>query len=244
MARKITFVPRSNVSSEVIARNKDHCSRLGLPKVGESGPVLFNLAVVGGGPSLINHIDELKDWEGEIWAVNGAFLWCIENSIDATFYTIDAKDTLIGTAEKANRAILGNMCDPAVFAAVIGPVEVFDIDENPCGTTSVCTAPMVAAARGHGHVTFFGCESSFADKIHAYSWADQNASRVLVECGGAEYLTTPQLIMQAEYLAEIAREIPSFIEVRGRGLLPALIEHGDYEVLKVSRDIMESISGH
>lgn len=244
MARKITFVPRSNVADEAIARNKDHCRRLGLPMVGETGPVPFRLAVVGGGPSVVNDIQELKAWDGEIWAVNGAFLWCLENGIDATFYTIDAKPTLVEMAAKANRAVLGSMCDPCVFEAVNGPVEVFDIDENPCGTTTVCTAPMVAAARGHGHVTLFGCESSFTDKVHSYSWADQNKSRVLVECGGAEYLTTPQLVMQAEYLAELAREIPSFIDVRGRGFLPALIDHGDYSVSKVSPDIMESVRGN
>lgn len=240
MVRKINFVPRSNVSDEALARNKEHSSRLGLPRVGGIGPVPFRLAVVGGGPSVINHIDELKAWEGDIWAVNGSFLWCLDAGIDATFYTIDAKPELEEVAAKAKRAILGSMCDPAVFAAVSGPVEVVDIDETPCGSTSVCTAPMVAAARGHGNVTFFGCESSFTDKMHAYSWA-MNPSRVLVECGGSEYLTTPQLIMQAEYMAEIAREIPSFIDVRGRGFLPALIEHGDYSVLKVSPDIMESI---
>lgn len=242
MVRKITFIATSQVDDLTLERNAQHSSRLGYPLIGEAGPVAPNLAVVGGSPSVVNHIEELKAWDGEIWATNGAYIWCLGNGIEATFYTIDPSIALAPIAAKANRAILSSICDPAVFDAVKGPIEIFPKDELPNGSSGVATAPMVAAKRGHTSVTFFGCESSFEGQEHAYSWSHKTDSRLIVECGGEEYMTTPQLIMQAEYLAEIARNVPGFIKVAGSGFLPALIEHGDYEVLKVSRNIMESLT--
>lgn len=242
VVRKITFIAKSQVDDLTLERNAEHCSRLGLPLIGDAGPVAPNLAVVGGSPSVVDHIEELKAWDGEIWATNGAYLWCIENGIDATFYTIDPAIALAPIAAKANRAILSSICDPSVFEAVKGPIEVFPKGELPNGSSGVATAPMIAAKRGHKHVTFFGCESSFEGQEHAYSWPHKTTSRVMVECGGKQYMTTPQLIMQAEYIAEIARCVTGFVSVAGGGFLPALIEHGDYEVLKVSRNIMESLT--
>lgn len=242
MVRKIRFVPRSHVSDDGLARNRQNSDRLNLPSIGEAGPVAPKLAVVGGGPSVSDYLSELKDWHGEIWAANGAFLWCLSHGIDATFYTLDPSPDLAQYVTQAKRAILSSACDPSLFEAIQGPIETFPVGELPSGTSSVATAPMVAARRGHQSVTFFGCESSFHEREHAYEWPMKTDSRVLVECGGSEYLTTPQLIMQAEYMAEIAREIPSFISVRGEGFLPALIEHGDYSVSKVSRNVMEGLS--
>lgn len=244
MARKITFRARSVVDPAIIERNKAENRGGGHPLIGTLGPVSPRLAVVGGGPSVLDHVDELKAWDGEVWAVNGALPWCDSIGVDAALFTIDPKESLVSIARQAKRAVLGSSCAPSMFSAVDGPVELFPLGIYPNGSSSASCAPMAAAARGHAHVTLFGCESSFTDRIHAYSWADTHSSRVLVECGGTEYLTNPQLIMQAEYIAEIAREIPSFVDVRGRGFLPALIEHGDYSVLKVSQDIMESVRGN
>jgi hypothetical protein len=240
VARKITFIARTAAGDDAVSRNIEHSNRLGHPLITQSKPVASRLAVVGGSPWVKDHLDELKAWDGDIWAINGALVWCLDNGIDAIFYTIDPMPTLAPIAKRATRAILGSSCHPDVFAAVNGPIEVFPFGELPSGSTTACTAPMAAATKGHTHITFFGCESSFEDKTHAYS-CEASASRVLVECGGVEYLTTPQLIMQAEYLGEIARQIPSYIDIRGRGFLPALVEHGDYSVSKVSPDIMESI---
>lgn len=242
MARKITFIPRTAAGEEAVTRNIEHSTRLGHPLITESGPVARSLAVVGGSPWAKDYLEELKAWDGDIWAINGAFSWCLGNGIDATFYTIDPMPGIADIAATAKRAILATCCHPDTFAALKGrPIEVFPFKELPSGTTSACTAPMAAAARGHAHITLFGCESSFETRIHGYDWPEGGESFVIVECGGEEYRTTPQLIMQAEYLAETARELPFFIDVRGRGFLPALIEHGDYSVLKVSPDIMESI---
>lgn len=238
--RKAAFTAGEVYPSEILASNKALNNGLGFSYPGKAGANGKPLAVVGGGPQVVRFIDELKSWDGDIWAINGAFGWCVENGIDATFYTLDASPCLIGMAERARMAVLADNCSPLVLDSVDGPVFLVDMDNVPLGCTSTATAPMLAALRGYTSVTLFGCESSFTDREHAYSWQYVTESRVLVACGGSEYLTTPQLIMQAEYVSEIAREVPGYVTAKGDGFLPTLIHHGDYEILKVSRDIAEA----
>lgn len=242
MVRKINFVPGSSFQAETLARNKLVNEGHGLPFTGKA--VTGSLAVIGGGPQVSGFIDELKSWAGDIWAINGALGWCLDNSITAAFYTLDASPGLLSTAERASSAILADSCDPAVREAVKGPVYVVETEDIPKGPSSACTAPMLAALLGYEGITLYGCESSFTGAEHAYHWPFLTESRVQVECGGREFMTTPQLIMQAEYLAEIATSIPGYLTVKGDGFLPALIKHGDYSVLKISRDIAENIHGH
>lgn len=241
---KIAFNPVNSFPKEHLDRNKAHTRDLALPLVGECGDAHKPpLAIVGGGPSIALFEDELREWDGEVFAINGAFRWCRERGIDCGFYSIDPSPVIAEDAKGADRAILADICVPEVFEAVTGPIEVFPIGELPSGSTTASTAPMIAARRGNASITLFGCESSFTGRVHAYGWTEENTGRVLVEVAGAEYLTTPQLIMQSEYLLEIARALPGYVAVRGEGFLPALIEHGDYSVLKVSRDIAESLNG-
>ena len=244
MVRKTHFVPGWSFPKEALDRNREankgHVRYSAMADV----PAGTHLAVIGGGPSVKGFLDELKAWAGDIWAINGAFGWCLDNGIDATFYTLDASPVLKDMASRAGNAILADNCDPDVSGAVNGSVHLVEMGDTPCGSSSASTAPMLAALRGYSSVTLFGCESSFVGAEHAYQWSHVTTSRVLVECDGREFLTTPQLIMQAEYVAEIARNVPGYVSVRGIGFLPALIVAGDYSILKVSRDILGGSGGH
>jgi hypothetical protein len=238
---KITFTAGEVFPADDLARFTALNKALGLPQYGTEAGTKPRLAVVGGSPSVAEFADELRAWSGDVWAINGAFGWCLEKGIEATFFTLDASSMLVDMARRASSAILADHCHPAVVHAVRGDIRLVRLEGTPLGCTSAASAPMLAAQGGYEGVTLFGCASSFnGDSEHAYAWSATTPSRVLVECGGQEYLTTPPLIMQAEYLSDIARQVPGYLEVRGSGLLPALIEHGEYEVLKVSRDLMKA----
>ena len=73
---KISFVAKCRVSDAVLEQHRKHSHGLGLPELG-SKPVATPLAVVGGGCSVIDDIEELQEFEGDIWAINGAFQWCL-----------------------------------------------------------------------------------------------------------------------------------------------------------------------
>lgn len=235
---RIKFIAGGCVTEDVLARNKALSKARNLPSVFETGSKPGPLAIVGGGPSLSGLTERLRAWKGDMWAVNGAYHWCRDRGIDAAFFTLDPSPWQGG--KPAHRAILADACDPSVFDHA-RDIQVFPFGDFPNGSTTASTAPLIAAMRGHEKITLFACESSFVTREHAYVHQGPTDSRVLVTCGGTEYLTTPQLIMQAEYIAEIARGVPGYVEIVGDGLLPALIEHGTYEVLKVSRNIAEAV---
>jgi hypothetical protein len=74
VARKITFIARTAAGDDAVSRNIEHSSRLGHPLITQSKPVASRLAVVGGSPWVKDHLDELKAWDGDIWAINGALV--------------------------------------------------------------------------------------------------------------------------------------------------------------------------
>jgi hypothetical protein len=237
---KIAFIAKCGVPDAGIERNRQHSRGLGLPEVGFK-PVAKSLAVVGGGPSISGIVKELQEFDGDIWAINGTYHWCIENGIDAIFYAIDPHETVIaGYAEGVTKAVVADCVDKSVFEALSGAdVELAHTGINDIlhDTTAASTAPMIAVARGHESVTFYGCESCFSNGTHAYKDDRDEYTLLWVECGGKEYTTTPQFIMQAEFMAEMARSLPTFMQVPGEGFLQALIEHGDYKVTYVSQEI-------
>lgn len=241
---KIEFIPVNTVSQEVLDRNKLATSRLALPTVGTRPSTRRPLALVGGGPSVCDYVDELKAFNGDIWAINGAWKWCRDNGIDATFYTIDPLPEIAGMVDGVKSAILGDVCDPSVFEKISGDIQIFPIGEIPSGSTSASTCIMIAALCGYSHLTLYGCDSSFTEtKTHVYDGWSPGESRVLAKCGDEEFLTCPQMIMQAEYMAEVIRGVPEYVTIRSGGLLPALVEHGDWDALKVSRNLMDAING-
>lgn len=231
---KIRFEAVARVCDAEIARNQAENSRAGHPPLRDSPAPL---AIVGGAPGIERSRHEIQSWEGEVWAINGAIQWCRANDIDATLFIIDPAPMArwpAGTFDGVERAILADFVNPIVFD-LIPDVQIAHLGKGKIlhATTAASSAPMLAAHRGHKSIRFFGCNGSFEGATHAYKDERSDSELVWVKCGG-EYLTTPQFVMQTEFLAELARGLPDYISVAGGGFLPALIEHGDYGVTHVS----------
>ena len=237
---KISFVAQCVVDDDTLASYRRRARGLGLPEIGQSGPLSVPLAVVGGAPDVVNYIDELAQWPGDVWAINHTADWCWDNGIDAALYTIDSVDDIVSTAERSRRAVLADSVHPRVFDACSNvTLARTGIDAIIHDTTSAATAPMIAAEAGYSKVVFFGCGGSFDGPTHINK--DVAGNRLLIRCGGAEYLTAPDLLMQTDFLSEVARAANGWIEVRGSGFLSALIEHGDYDVIAASRGIHDAL---
>ena len=240
---KIRFEPIGFVSDDVVEVHKAYSRSLGLPEIipGRVGAAAPHLAVVGGSPTVADHLKTLREWEGDVVAINGAWKWCRDNGIDAIFYTIDSS---VFAPEGAYQAVLGDTCRPELFDALWGAeteIVLLGDDGVPNLTTSAGTVPSWACWRGHKKVTFFGCESSFGEQTHVYKEESHLLHKLWVRCGGDEYETCPQMVMQAEGLAEMARAFPQYSTVKGGGFLPALIEQGDYDVTHVSPEIDKAL---
>jgi hypothetical protein len=207
------------------------------------------VAVVGGGPSALEHLDELRTF-AHVWGINGTNGWLKAQGIDSTLFSVDPGEELAELTDGADKAILASHCDPLVFANLKDArVTVFHSEhvegaKRPMigGTTSATRAPMVALMCGHRPVHFFGCEGSFAETTHTFKH-ESHEKQLIIRAGGRDYRTTLQFMVQSENLAELMRQLPGILIDRSGGLLTAMIEHWDtWEVVALSealRDIID-----
>ena len=192
------------------------------------------LAVVGGGPSVLDNLDELKQFDGDIWACGSAFKFCLDNGIECTFFLIDPTDSDMLDIEKAKTAILASCCNQSVVNKLKNAkIYIFDLVHNGNhGPTTATAAPHLALQLGYEEVTFYGCDGSFpvATETHAYKYP-QVTYLLQVMVGEKSFLTHPELLMQSEYLAAIIRAAGKFFKQKSGGLLEALVNSPDYDVV-------------
>lgn len=246
MAR-ISFVGTVPVEHEQIVRNMDYCKSLNLPQA-EMGCNKRDgrLAVVGGGPSVLQHLDAIRECS-EVWAINGACGLLRGHGIDSWLFAVDPHPIVAKWAVGASKALLCNRVDPSVFDVLKGAeVKVYEIRaDNPDGVYTGGSTATVAfhlgVEAGFTHIDFFGCESSFEDKTHAYQ--DEKREHLLwVECGGKEYKTAPDFYIQAEEMSNVIRVFPSHFRHFGGGLLQAMIDNKEHDITHASRALMESLT--
>lgn len=248
---KIDFQGRLAVEHDVVLRNIAHTKSLGLPYVEKPDPsrIAFHgrpLAVVGGGPSVVSHLDELRGWTGDIWALNGACGWLRECGIASTLFTLDPLPIIATHAAGASKALLCSRCDPSVFAAMQGKdVRVFDVvNDSPGGVWASCGTVLcafdLATDLGYREIVFYGCEGSYEQKTHAYMDDPQNF-RFVVSCGGAEYMTLPELYVTTLQLAEFLRKFPAHFSEKSGGLLRAMTKDPEHDIVKVSRALLAGL---
>lgn len=188
------------------------------------------VAVVGGGPLL--DLEAVRQWPGDIWAINYTADYLLDRGIECTFFTTDP----FPFKTKAYKRLLASHCDPSVF---LGQVQVFDIsDETPGGvlggTTSATRAPLLAIQMGYPGVVFFGCESCFGKTSHIDRDCERTkASLLIVRADGRDWVTSPQMLLQAEELAWFIKNTEVFREQSG-GLLRAMLNDDSWEVVGVN----------
>lgn len=207
------------------------------------------LAVVGGGPSVANHLEELRDWTGKIWAINGTHAWLTSQGIESILFSVDPGEELAPLVVGAKRAILASHCDPSVFA-LLKDAEVLIFHSEHVhgakapiigGSTSATRVPKVALMLGHREIHYFGCEGSYEGATHTYK-DEQHENQVIIRAGGKDYRTTLQLMVQSENLAKFVRDMPHLFKDRSGGLLAAMAEHWDtWEVVALSDALRDKL---
>lgn len=226
----------------------------GWEMLGRSDPHDRPLAIVGGGPSAAEHLDELKEWRGDIWAINQTAAWLSHHAPKANvcLFTVDPDEAL---AEQqfvvgVQKAILGSACHPRLFEALRGKdVRMFhcrDIDGMNLpvlggGHCSASRAVMQAAWRGYPGITFYGCEGSIGTWTHAYR-NESRKNQFVVKAGDDEFITTPDLFINTQDLVEDIREYPNALKEKSGGLLRGMLEHPDtWDVVALSSSLRDRL---
>jgi uncharacterized Rossmann fold enzyme len=239
----------------------DYTTKLQVPWAIKHKSRKGKVAVVASGPSATDYVDLLKEWEGEIWGINGAFAWLIHRGIKPTgFVGLDPepllKDYLIETPDDAtyylaaqvHPEVFDHLADKSVklwFAAddqvemPFGAVQIYG------GTTCLTRAPNLAYHLGYREVHIFGCDSSYTHKSHVYG-DGLPAGTFPAEVGDEVFLTTRQMLQQAcdfaEQMVEWARpgddgSEPLNVSLYGEGLLQSMYAYqlkagGYYQYLR------------
>ncbi len=221
------------------------------PRITPSGPHKRSLAIVGGGPSIIDHIPELREWQGDIWAINRTPDYLASHGIASTLVSVDAADNADEFCNPSNveAAIFSSWCAPSIVERY-RDVFVFDmfpaVEHGIVGTTTTAgTMGIVALKLGYVDITFFGCEGSFTGRDHAYLHVDYPA-QMIVRAGDRDYRTVPGFLLQSEEMANIIRRFSMVFRERSGGLLRALIHDPEWSIVAVSeslKDHLEEMNG-
>jgi hypothetical protein len=219
----------------------------GLGRIEKQAPHGRKLAIVGGGSSTEKSLEELKAWDGDIWAVNSTGPWLLKHGIQSTFITVDPAPVEDFYTEGMTDALLATSCCPKLRER-FQTVRLFDmVETHPDGigggTTTASRMPLVAILLGYYEISFFGCDSSFQLGRDHVDRNDATFDEALViRAGGTDYLTNLQLLQQAETMAEIMNLAPNVFRNRSGGLLEAIQKHPDtWEIAAVSDQLKQSL---
>lgn len=244
----IVFRGEPPVPHEGMMRNVRHAHGLGLPRAVQQPEHYRPLAVVGGGPSISEHLAELKAWPGDVWAINGACGFLRKAGIDSVMVACDPHEIVAKWAAGVKRAMLCSRCDPAAFEVLKdAEVTVFDLAQDDpegivCGSSTATGCFHLGVRLGYRRIVFFGCESSYPKgSTHAYQH-EAREHELAVECGGVEYRTAPDYYEQAKELAAILRKFPMYFSEKSGGLLRAMVEHEKHDITKVSPRLLASLT--
>ena len=228
-----------------IEENRESCRKRGLPRLAPHNKRDGRLAVVGGGPSVLNYLNRIAGYS-HILAINGACKFLRDHGIESTFFAIDPHEIVAKWAPGAKKALLCDRVCPEVFDILKdADVTVFELANDVsgginAGSSTASAGFVLGPTLGFEFVDFYGCESSFETKSHAYM--HEAMDEVLwVEVQGKEYITRPDFFLQAQEMSQIFRQFPKSFTHYGGGLLQALIDCQEHDVKYVSEAFMKRL---
>lgn len=227
-------------SNEQLAGNLESALKWGYPIAAKQAAHNRPLAIVGGGPSVADDLDELRGFD-EIWSVNGSLDWLASNGIVSTGYVIIDPEPIMAQYLQApppeTTYYVGSTCHPSTFDALSGRNVVLwhplmgdlPIPEGHGsiggGPTVLTRAPMLAFCMGYRDVHLFGADSSYEGERHHIYDAPRDPL-VRVELDGEIYDSCGVFVHQVAYFQQILHWYQTHnatFEIHGRGLGPAIL---------------------
>lgn len=239
--------------------NLASCQRRGLPTVQQLPERKDPLAIACSGPSLRSCLGELANWPGEIWAINGAYGYLIDNGIIPNgFFGMDPLPGLAPYVDQAHERTtfyICSICDPAVFDNLAGHrVQTWNPDGDSMvyppgqwtiggGTTAVTRAPYLGILQGFRDITLFGVDSSFENGEpycyrHGTYECDIDNVRLWVDANNeGPFETELGLMKQVSQLNVLREKFDGKLKFRCEGLLAAFLRAPEvandlFEVMK------------
>ena len=205
-------------------------------------------AVVGGAPSVREHIDTLLRWPGDIFAINDTSRFLSDNSVPHYMLAIDGTKVPFRTGPLCMGALFSSRVDRVQFKQMKHlPIRVFDLTEDvdmgtiEGGSTAACRTPHLLLSMGYGGITYFGLDGSFEGDITHVSGKSESAhdNMVIIRVNNVDYVSHAGFMLQNEYLVGKFRRHPQLLHNASGGLLAAMLadETDTWSVIAVAEDL-------
>jgi 6-hydroxymethylpterin diphosphokinase MptE-like protein len=238
----------SNAPKEKIFSNVAVNSRRTLPWVRELPPHDRHAVLIGGGPSAIDDLDEIRRRERQnqdIFALNGVAHWLAQYGIVPEYQVLlDSRpeNRRFVRPPNARQFLIASQCDPAIFDLLRDEdvtlyhhheEKIEDYIGKPSvliggGITVGLTTMALVFALGYRKLHLYGYDSSDREgESHAYEQAQAGAEadRRDTWLGRQKFSCSPAMYAQAKAFpafAQLLADSGVTITVHGGGLLPAI----------------------
>lgn len=232
-----------NTPREAMVTNVHANLERGLPLLEEAPAHDRTMALVGGGPSLADSVDDLVTLDGaaslvDVFALNGAHDYLIQHGVFPRYHVLlDARPEIaefVASPHPYVTYLVAAQCDAAVFEALArSRVRVWAAEmrglEAEClriggGATVGMKALYLGYVMGYRRFHLYGMDSSYRRSHHAYAQPlndDEDQRSVFV--GDREFICAPWMIKQAQEFQNQAAKLTSLgceLTVTGDGLIP------------------------
>ncbi len=211
------------------------------------GVLLFPpCAVVGGSPNLPAMLPVLREWKGDIFAVNATSGYLSDQGIPNYLYAIDCDPTPWRIGPLVKGAVFASRVDREQYKQFKRKqVRVFEMAEEDNktgiegGPTAACRSPHLFLRMGYRAVYYFGCDGCFSNETHITGNQDvAKANMIIVRVNEIDYLTNAALLLQNEHIVDVIKKYPQFLFNASGGLLKAMLENPDtWEVVAITDDL-------
>ena len=209
--------------------------------------------IIGGGPSLSQHIEKIKQLRAngvKLIAINGAYKWCLDNGITpSAMVMVDARKfnaRFTQPVVEDCKYFIASQCHPSVFkglpkdrtyvwhtqAEILKEMLEAQFEECypvPGGSTVLLRAIPLFRMLGFKRFHIFGCDSCLEeDKHHAYEQLENDDELIIpVNVSGKIFNCNPWMISQAQEFIDLIRMVGDEIELEVYGgLLHHILESG------------------
>jgi hypothetical protein len=236
-----------NTEPDVLLGNVQRSVKRSLPWFDFDESRQGSVCLVGGGPSLVDTIDQLKARHqngAKVWAMNGSYDYLQSQGISPeVMVMLDARPEnvrFVQNPQQSTTFYITSQCDDAVFDALEG-YKVVLVHANTPGvyellehekarpvhlmggfTTVGILSLILAKLQGFKRIFLFGMDSSYRNgEHHAYKQESNNAERVIdAMINNVTYKCAPWMAQQVTDFQNVVAGFDDVtIEVCGDGLL-------------------------
>ena len=243
-----------NTTDEDIKKNVEHNIKQGYLQVEPHPTNEIEVMIVGGGPSLPQHIEKIKQLRAngvKLITINNAYNWCLDNGLTpSAMVMVDARKfnaRFTKPVVEDCKYFIASQCNPSVFEGL--PKDrtyiwhtqadlLKDIlDEQyktwwsvPGGSTVLLRAIPLFRMLGFKRFHLFGCDSCLGENEmhHAYEQKENDGQLVMpVNVSGKIFNCNPWMVSQAQEFINLIRKLGDEIELAiYGGLLHHILESG------------------